>query len=188
MQPVLTVRQSLELYRNMLAHSLAQAVRSHLAPVELWVTGAHDYWAELAKQYDFKLFFQHGNDLGERMAYAIKQGLSSGKSVVVIGTDCPFVDVDYLKQALKALGSTNPVVVGPARDGGYVLLGLNQFSARLFNDIPWGTEQVLNLTMQQIKEIGWRCTLLAELNDIDRPEDLVHLQRLFPQWLAGIAR
>jgi rSAM/selenodomain-associated transferase 1 len=183
MQAALSERQCLELYQQMLNHCLQQLSQSRLAPVELWVTGDHPYWKKLSQHYEFSLRFQQGDDLGQRMAHALNESLSYSESVVVIGTDCPFMDSDYLEQAFINLAENSPVVLGPALDGGYVLIGLRQFSARLFEGIPWGTDQVLARTLQQISVLDWPCCVLDSLADIDRPEDLHHLGVDFPQLL-----
>jgi glycosyltransferase A (GT-A) superfamily protein (DUF2064 family) len=117
------------------------------------------------------------------MAHALNESLSHSRSVVVIGTDCPFIDSDYLAEAFIKLAESSPVVLGPALDGGYVLIGLREFNARLFEDVPWGSDQVLARTLHQISDLGWPCCVLARLADIDRPEDLDHLRMDFPQLL-----
>lgn len=183
LQAALSERQCLELYQQMLKHCLQQLSQSRLAPVELWVTADHPFWEKLSQRYEFRLRFQQGADLGQRMAHALNESLSYSESVVAIGTDCPFLDSGYLEEAFINLAENSPVVLGPALDGGYVLMGLRQFSTRLFEGIPWGTDQVLARTLRQISDLGWPCSVLASLADIDRPEDLDHLRLGFPQLL-----
>ena len=89
----------------------------------------------------------------------------------MVGSDAPGIGADYLKAALQALESDD-VVLGPAHDGGYVLIGLRAFHKELFRDIQWGTERVLEQQLQRVREIGWSCALLETETDIDRPEDL----------------
>lgn len=180
MQPMLTEQQSLDLHRRMLRHCLRQACHSAVAPVELWVTAEHEYWQDLSQQFEFRQCLQRGSDLGQRMAYALQQGLPGQQSRVVIGSDCPFIDASYLEKAFAGLVDV-PVVLGPALDGGYVLLGLRQFDMALFEGIPWGSERVLARTQEQITAIGWSSVTLADLADIDRPEDLQQLQQQLPQ-------
>jgi uncharacterized protein len=180
MQPVLSEQQSLDLHRRMLRHCLRQACHSAVAPVELWVSAEHEYWQGLSEQFEFKQCLQRGNDLGQRMANALQQGLSGQQSRLVIGSDCPFIDIGYLEKAFTDLADV-PVVLGPALDGGYVLLGLRQFDMALFEDIPWGSEEVLARTLEQLAAIGWSGATLASLADIDRPEDLQQLHDYYPQ-------
>jgi hypothetical protein len=70
------------------------------------------------------------------------------------------------------------VVIGPAEDGGYVLLGLRSVAATLFSDMPWGTERVLDMTLQRLQQLDWCPALLPALWDVDRPEDLSRLAAL----------
>jgi hypothetical protein len=184
MQPVLSEQQSLSLHRKMVAHCLRQACDSRLAPVQLWATASHEYWGELAQQYAFRLHLQVGDGLGERMAHALRDGLAGNRSVVLIGSDCPFIDRNYLAQAFAALAGATPIVLGPARDGGYVLLGLNRFDARIFEQIPWGSEKVLERTVRQLSAIGWPYSQLAAMTDIDHPGDIECLRAPFPQLLS----
>jgi glycosyltransferase A (GT-A) superfamily protein (DUF2064 family) len=71
-----------------------------------------------------------------------------------------------------------PVVLGPAEDGGYVLLGLRRIDPQLFNNLPWGTDQVLAMTRDRLQQLGWGHQLLPVLWDVDRPEDLPRLAEL----------
>ena len=95
--------------------------------------------------------------------------------VLIIGTDTPTLDTAYLDQALHALASGNDVVLGPALDGGYVLIGSAVQAATLFEAVEWGSERVLQQTLDRIAAAGLRCCLLTPQPDIDRPEDLQYL-------------
>jgi len=115
---------------------------------------------------------QGQGDLGRRMERAFRDGFRAGaKRVVVMGTDCPGLSPEYLRQAFEALERTE-VVIGPARDGGYVLLGLRKPVAALFHDVPWGSDRVLARTLERVKDRGLTVCLLEPLRDVDRPEDL----------------
>jgi hypothetical protein len=130
---------------------------------------------------DIQFARQHGNDLGERMQHAFEQSWQQGtKQVLLIGSDCPAITASIINQGLEHLHS-HDLVLGPAVDGGYYLIGLNghlqknkKNYARLFQNIDWGTERVLAQTLAQAKKSNLSFTLLPELHDIDRPEDLVH--------------
>jgi hypothetical protein len=127
---------------------------------------------------------QQGADLGERLIAAIGRHKGSAGRMVVIGTDCPQLEVRHLEQAFSAL-HTDPLVLGPASDGGYYLLGLSADGIRralpeLLRDINWGSERVLAQTMATAERLQLRVQLLPELDDIDRPQDLT------PERLAGI--
>jgi glycosyltransferase A (GT-A) superfamily protein (DUF2064 family) len=100
--------------------------------------------------------------------------LARDENVLCIGTDCLALEVTHLKDAARALHQT-PVAISPAHDGGYVLLGLSQFDASIFQDMAWSTDQVFRETMHRIEYLGWHVTQLDTLRDIDEPEDLAFL-------------
>ncbi|SFH84266.1 hypothetical protein SAMN05216206_0451 [Pseudomonas guineae] len=131
----------------------------------------------LAQRFGWTLVEQPAGDLGERMRRIATLGLAESDAVILIGNDCPALDGDYLQQACKAL-QEQQVVIGPAEDGGYVLLGLRSMHATLFNDMPWGTERVFNITLQRLQQLDWHPALLPALWDVDRPEDLLRLAAL----------
>lgn len=131
----------------------------------------------LAEVQGWTLVEQPAGDLGERMRRIATLGLAESDAVVLIGNDCPALDGAYLQAACMALQEQS-VVIGPAEDGGYVLLGLRSIDGALFNDMPWGTEQVLSITLQRLQQLDWRPVLLPELWDVDRPEDLSRLAAL----------
>jgi hypothetical protein len=118
---------------------------------------------------------QSDGDLGDRMARAFAAGFAAGEErIVIIGTDCPGIDRDLIHTAFTALESVQSVF-GVAKDGGYYLIGLNQPTPSLFQDIPWSSETVLSDTLAIADAEGVSYELLKELPDIDRAEDLRHL-------------
>jgi rSAM/selenodomain-associated transferase 1 len=117
-------------------------------------------------------FPQDGEALGERMSNAFGTAFSDGaRKAVIIGTDCVDVTAETVEEAFDLLGETD-VVIGPAKDGGYYLLGLNNHEPALFRDITWSTGLVLDQTVGRINEAGLSFTLLKTLNDIDTAGDL----------------
>ena len=115
---------------------------------------------------------QGEGDLGQRIERAFRDAFAGGdRRVVVIGCDSPELDTQLLNRAFRALDQTD-LVIGPARDGGYYLIGLKAPAAHLWRDIAWGTERVLAQTLKAAGQIGFRHSLLPELEDVDRPEDL----------------
>lgn len=114
---------------------------------------------------------QGDGDLGERMRRAVAVGLEDHDAVLLMGTDCPELDEHLIAHA-AALLRTHEVVVGPAHDGGYYLIGMKSEHASLFEDMEWGTETVFNATKERIHEMGLRAAYMRPLHDIDRPEDL----------------
>ena len=114
---------------------------------------------------------QGAGDLGERLTRVIDDGFGDGATaVVVIGTDCPALTAAMLNDAFAALEHAD-VVIGPARDGGYYLIGLGAPHAELFADIPWSTPDVLAMTIDAAERGGLRVRLLPPLSDIDTAAD-----------------
>lgn len=117
---------------------------------------------------------QKGNDLGERLSNAFQDVFDAGaKNAVVIGSDCFYLAVPDIVNAFKKLESCkNDVVIGPSFDGGYYLLGINEYNESIFNRIEWSTDRVLHETRNRIVDAGMRLHLLEPLGDIDEIEDL----------------
>lgn len=178
MAAALDRHQCLQLHLRLTAHMANCLSRAGLCPWELWVSSQpqHPFFSRLSASLSVPVHQQGEGNLGEKMRAAAEAVLARSQAVILIGSDCPFIDADYLQQALSALGEGADAVVGPASDGGYVLLGLRQVHRRLFDDIPWSTDRVWPLTRRRLRQLGWRFCELATLADIDRPEDLVLLR------------
>ncbi len=115
---------------------------------------------------------QPPGDLGFRLQVGISAAFSSGlHKVVAIGTDCPELEVALLDHAFRWLSQAD-VVLGPAADGGYYLIGLNAPHSELFRDVDWGTHRVFRQTIDRADELDLTVRLLPELRDVDRPEDV----------------
>ncbi|MGI0116889.1 TIGR04282 family arsenosugar biosynthesis glycosyltransferase [Zooshikella sp. RANM57] len=121
---------------------------------------------------------QQGDNLGERLANAFKSNFAWADQIVIIGSDCPVLTADYILQAFTALTKKNDVVIGPAEDGGYVLIGLSRFIQALFLNMPWSTPQLFNETITQLNNQQVSYHLLTELWDVDVPADVKRLDRL----------
>ena len=116
---------------------------------------------------------QSEGDLGRRMALAFKESFSAGMTgVVIIGTDCPDLNAQLMVKAFHAL-EQNDLVLGPALDGGYYLIGLRRLIPELFTGISWSTAEVLEQTIRIAQRLDLAIAFLPLLNDIDRPEDLI---------------
>lgn len=113
---------------------------------------------------------QRGAELGERMAGAVSQLLGFGGYALLIGTDVPDISKAVIVQAFDLL-CLHDVVIGPAEDGGYYLIGMKQAHAALFDGIAWSTPEVLPATLGKIAMLGLSYALLPELADIDTIED-----------------
>ncbi|AOE86565.1 TIGR04282 family arsenosugar biosynthesis glycosyltransferase [Pseudomonas sp. TCU-HL1] len=143
-----------------------------------WIEDGPDEVLEaLAEDNDWMVVGQPVGDLGERMRRIAALGLSENDAVVLIGQHCPTLDADYLSAACEAL-DRHQAVLGPTEDGRYVLLGLRCIDPRLFESIPWGSDQVLALTCERLQALEWQHGLLPSLWVLDRPEHLPRLGRL----------
>ena len=160
-------------YTEMLSQIVERFALSKLCPIHLLChpDTEHNFIKEISSKLDLQLFPQQGRDLGERMFHASTKALMTYSNVILIGADCPDYSIDYIEKSIDLL-EDNDVVIGPAFDGGYVLIGMKRPYKYLFNDIEWSTGTVLQTTMIRIKENNLSCALLPPLNDIDRPEDL----------------
>lgn len=115
---------------------------------------------------------QGEGDLGERISRALHEALTQGAPrVVIVGCDTPGLDDQLMEEALDSLGRSQ-VVLGPALDGGYYLIGLNAPARNIFQHIDWGSSRVLEQTLAAIKEAGMQYELLPQRVDVDTPEDL----------------
>jgi rSAM/selenodomain-associated transferase 1 len=179
--PALGERAAAELHRQLAERTLSTAVAAGLGAVELWCAPATDdaFFAACARQYGISLRAQGEGDLGMRMARALEHALLGGSPGLLVGSDCPVLTAEYLREAAAALAGGNDAVFGPAEDGGYVLIGVaRKPSAQLFADIAWGEAMVMQETRARLSRLGWRWRELATLWDVDRPEDLPRLRQL----------
>ena len=183
LQPALGVEGSTSMARQLLLHSVEQAVASGFS-VELCVSPAPNdpCWQTLNLPESLQWSAQADGDLGLRMLTASQQALSKFEQVLLIGTDCPSLTETRIQGAVQQLEQSDAVMI-PASDGGYVLLGFKQIHADLFSDIEWSTASVAAVTRQRIKALDWSLILLNPLHDIDEPADLKYLP---VDWLEKI--
>lgn len=128
---------------------------------------------------------QHPGDLGQRMWRAFEGAFDEGAApVVMIGADSPDLTAGLLAKAFARLGEYD-LVLGPARDGGYYLIGLSRPIPELFEGVPWSSDAVLTQTLRIADELGLAVAGLDVLGDVDRPEDLA---RVPAELLDGITR
>src|SRR5438105_1444999 len=136
---------------------------------------AETFFAVLAAS-KFELIPQTEGDLGQRMAAFFASEFKGGASAVVLtGTDSPNLPPAHLQLAFSAL-ETADVVLGPALDGGYYLIGLRTFLPELFTDIPWSTSRVLGVTIDRLHDSRFRLELLPPWYDVDTVDDWRMLQ------------
>ena len=159
--------RALEIYRQLiqLTYSALETI-----PVPVW-TYFSDFIPETVTTRVEKSFVQQGQDLGGRMANAFNRSFESGmEKVVLIGTDCPTLQAQDLLHAFAALNKSD-LVLGPASDGGYYLIGMKCRASYLFEGIAWSTSQVLSQTVDVAAKHGLTTTLLREQDDVDTQED-----------------
>jgi rSAM/selenodomain-associated transferase 1 len=137
--------------------------------VELHGTRRHSFFRTL----NVRFRLQRGKDLGERMYRALSK---ARKPAILIGTDCPALAPADLRRAMRWLRGGCEVVLAPAEDGGYALIGARRLSDRLFEDIAWSTPQVYPETVKKLRGYRWRA--LRTVWDVDRPQDLDRLRSL----------
>jgi uncharacterized protein len=127
---------------------------------------------------DFKYLSQSEGDLGQRMSTAFADLFGQGhQQVVLIGSDCPGLTAEILAAAFAYLNH-HDLVLGPATDGGYYLIGLTALHPELFQHVSWGTAEVFTKTTTKAAGLGLATAFLKPLSDIDRPEDLPVLETL----------
>ena len=166
------------LHEKLALHSLNTAVESKVGPVELWCAPSkeHPFFLRCTEKFQVELHQQTEGDLGRRMAHAFDETLKRAPMALLMGTDCPSLTPEDLKEAKKALKQGAPAVISPAEDGGYVLIGLCQYESTLFEGISWGTSSVLEETRERLRRLRWNWYELPQRWDVDRPEDVERLK------------
>ena len=120
---------------------------------------------------------QQGEDLGQRMKNAFIAGFETGyTSICIIGTDCFELTEEIIRQAFESLQSSD-AVIGPARDGGYYLLGMNEAHSGIFENKEWSTDTVLRDTLADFINLGLTYVKMPELRDVDTEDDLPEQMR-----------
>jgi rSAM/selenodomain-associated transferase 1 len=173
LQPALSSEQAAAAHCQLTRMTLERAVRQPLCPVMLCCapTAEHAFFRQCAEDYPLKVIDQRGNDLGKRMRHAFTEALAHYRQAILIGCDCPSMTPDDLRQALTALQYGSDIVIAPAEDGGYVLIGLKADQPILFNDLPWGTDGVMAETRRRASEAGLSLHELEPQWDVDTIED-----------------
>lgn len=171
--PHISASEAADLHEEFTRDRLSMCAAAGLCDVQLWCSPdtSHEFFCNCRNQYGVELRPQLGESLGERMSNAISDTLRDYSKVIIIGTDAPALDIDTIDAALCKL-QTRDIVLVPAEDGGYVLIGASTHHRELLDDIPWGTEHVLSCTLRNIDRLGLGYSLLPECWDVDRPEDL----------------
>ena len=175
--PTIGAHAAAKLQEAMTKRTVASAVASAIGPVTLWCAPdpTHVSFRELAVQHKITLKRQPDGDLGLRMLAAFATG-----PTLVVGSDCPALKPEHFEVAAKALRDVDVVLI-PAEDGGYVLIGARAAHAELFSGMTWGTSNVLAQTRMRLSTLGLTSVELSTLWDVDTDEDLLRLERELPE-------
>jgi rSAM/selenodomain-associated transferase 1 len=150
-------------------------------PSEIYLYGApdpdHALFRELAQEFHIHLARQAPGSLGQKMLQAMREGIGRSGAAGILGCDVPHCPWEIIEQAHEHLAN-GKCVLGPAEDGGYYFIGLQQVYAPLFEGITWGSNKVAEVTLARARQLGVDFEMLPVLNDVDTTEDL---------WLAAHA-
>ena len=167
-----------EIYRCAVADTLAMASSiqgvTHVLSYAPPTSESRRYFENVAPS--FALVPQQGAMLGERIVGTLSSLFNDYSPVLLIGSDSPDLPAELITQALKALRSGTDVVLGPAMDGGYYLVGLNSMCSSLFERIDWSTNAVAQQTRERAANAGLNLFSLPCWHDLDNVADLHALQ------------
>ena len=169
------------LHQQLVERALQCLVDSDVGQVELCCASdsTHPFFLDCQQHFGVSLTLQREGDLGERMRAAFDHALLTSPSALIVGADCPVITIADVRAAASALAIHDATLI-PADDGGYVLIGIRQTHANMFDQIDWGTASVLAAQRERFRSIGWRWSEGATRWDVDRPEDLARLAELKP--------
>lgn len=167
--------RAMRLYRLMLASVLQRLADARIAPIEIHAApdARHPWLRRLAGRVGASLAPQVEGDLGRRMAWAARHAHRDADMVLLIGADGVWLCPQELSSAFSRLQAGATAILGPADDGGYVLLGLRRgFDARVFQGLPWGGPRVAAITRARLRLAGVAWGELSSRPDLDTPRDL----------------
>jgi len=175
--PLLGEQAATEFYKHLASHCVNTANQLSDIDIALYTypDTRHSFIQQLNNSNSTSLHSQQGNNLGERMYNAINTSLKTYSQCVLIGSDCPGITADYIEQAFSALDS-HSITLGPATDGGYVLIGSKKISPEIFANTQWSSHTVLQQCLKNINQLNYSHVILPELWDIDTPHDFIQHQ------------
>lgn len=162
--------KALMVYLELLQHTFQVARSVTGAQLHLFFSDFIDTRLQHIGSED-ELYLQSKGSLGDKIKNAFETVHEPGDKTIIIGSDCPGITPQLIQQAFVHL-ETFPLVLGPAEDGGYYLLGINELDHSLFEGISWSTDQVLKQTYQKAIQSGKSVKLLIALSDVDTEDDL----------------
>lgn len=187
LQPHIGEENCLALQRWLIQRSV-QVLKQSGLPFEICVDGDEEKLRALFSDRlaDISVNQQRGVDLGARMKQAFVAALSENEYAIAVGSDCIEIDAEQLHLAKNQLLG-NDLVIGPAKDGGYTLIGVSQriqtdeILCNLFESIDWGTDRVLQQTLRRVDQASVSCKLLKETSDLDTFTDLQNFAKREPE-------
>ena len=179
--PALGAEGAAAIHQQMADHTLRQVQAlqfQHPVCVEVRFAGGNRDLMQRWLGTDLMYTVQGEGDLGDRMARSFQSAFNSGVDrALIIGTDCPDLNASLLEQAFCEL-EHHDLVLGPASDGGYYLIGMRYLIPQLFIDIAWSTATVLERTLAIAEQLNLAVALLPVLSDVDYPADLEIWERI----------
>ena len=164
--------KALDIYNRLVAYTREVLLGSDAVDAIVYYSSfidRKDEWSNV--RFEKRLQVQGG--LGDKITAAVQESFNDYEKIIIIGSDCPQLTKVHIQDAIAYL-NTNNVVIGPSKDGGYYLLGMDHYYPSLFQDIPWSTETVAMDTLQQAEALGLRTHQLEILSDIDYEEDWIN--------------
>ncbi|MDY7026028.1 MAG: TIGR04282 family arsenosugar biosynthesis glycosyltransferase, partial [Pseudomonadota bacterium] len=182
--PALGAQGAAQFAECLLEHAVKQLRMTQVASKQLcvWPDAKAKYW----QRFEQKISQQVAGDLGDKMSAAAQQAFAQPgcDGVIFMGMDCPDLSANVLDQVALSLADHDVVIV-PAKDGGYVCIGIRQLWSAVFEAMPWSQPHLLKTTLERAKAAGLTAECLDALVDIDEPEDLDFLPR---HWMGLVAR
>jgi rSAM/selenodomain-associated transferase 1 len=171
--PLLGAEAAAGLYSSLVHEFLEKTVTAELCPVDVWCSPAadHHFFQDCLERYRIELHVQMQGDLGMRMSTAIQATLQIADHAVLVGADCPSLATADIDAGFNALQQGADVVLGPAEDGGYYLIGMSAHYGKLFEGIPWSTREVYTATVARLQTLGLNLYTLPIRRDIDTADD-----------------
>lgn len=173
LQPDYSPEQAAEIAAFLIRASVELAVSAWPGDVALYVAPDMDYplFRDLEREFRLHLALQAEGDLGARMLRALRDGIGRRGCAAILGCDVPHGGWDVIDRANGALARGRNVL-GPTEDGGYYFIGLQEARAELFDDMPWGSNKVLEKTLARAEALGMEFEMLTKLRDLDTAADL----------------
>ena len=186
--PALGAEGAVQVHLALMTQTLQTLAGSGLGDVELWLDKVPALTDQLPMPFyemiaacqnaGIERQAQIGVNLGDRIYQALAAGLMHHESVLLVGSDCPVLEVGYLQEALGLLNEGETVVFGPAEDGVFVLVGARRVHPHMFANVEWGTPDVLHQTLANCTRLDLATGCLERLWAVDQPADVARWQRL----------